>query len=93
MGIPQGRPKTGGRKAGVPNKKTQDLMEKCEAQGFDPFQAMINIAIHSNDPNFKFSALKEICQYIYPKRKALEMSTNPEMGFEIVIKDYVSKDK
>jgi len=36
---------------------------------------------------------KEVCQYLYPKRKAVEISTDQESeGFKIVIQDYSKKD-
>ncbi len=75
MAWPKGtpRPKGAGRKAGTPNKATQSLFEKCESMGIDPFQALLEIC---GDPDIqiRLSALKEVCQYLYAKRKALEVT-------------------
>lgn len=65
--------KTGGRSAGVPNRKTQSLIQMCEDMNFCPFEAMLTIA---KDSEHKDSAmmLKEVATYLYPKRKSLEHS-------------------
>jgi hypothetical protein len=72
----KGHKKLGGRKAGTPNKATQSLMDKCEAKGLDVFEALIDVA-QDGAKNFewRFAALKELAQYLYPKRKAIEVST------------------
>lgn len=48
-------------------------MEKCERMGIDPFEALLVLA-KEEDAGIRLGALKEICQYLYPKRKALEHS-------------------
>jgi len=65
--------KTGGRQPGSPNRKTQSLLEICEREGVDFFGALVKIA---KDPSHErhFDAVKEGCQYLYPKRKAVEVS-------------------
>ena len=74
-----GHEKRGGRKKGTPNKKTQDLMAMCEARGINLFEAFLEIIEDVNaDPNLRFSALKEAAQYVYPKRKAIEHSVDPQ---------------
>lgn len=69
-----GRPKTGGRKAGVPNKPTEGLHEICARLGLNPFEQMVQIAATTDDAILRFNVLKELCQYLYPKRKAIEVS-------------------
>lgn len=70
-----------GRKKGTPNKSTLTLLQKCEAKGIDVFEAMLDIAIEG-DLAVRFAALKEVAQYIYPKRKSLEHSgsIDPKMA-------------
>lgn len=85
MGYPKGknRPEGAGRRKGTPNKKTQVLSEICEQEGIDPFRALLNMAAKNSDDQIRLGALKEICQYLYPKRKALEHSgaiENPYMS-------------
>lgn len=68
----KGGPKTGGRRPGTPNKR-QSVLELCLQHGLDPFEGMIKIA--KDETNSRaFDALKELCQYIEPKKKALEHS-------------------
>jgi len=78
MGWPKGtpRPPGAGRKKGTLNRKTADLVEICKEEGIDPFRALLRLAVSPND-QIKIQALKELCQYIYPKRKALEHSIEP----------------
>lgn len=96
----KGKPKTGGRVRGSPNKPTQDLLQKCADLGCDPFDILQRIAMGDweglgyEEANFAVSftadgnaiereritlqdrakAASELCQYLYPKRKALENS-------------------
>lgn len=44
MNEPKVKAKTGGRKAGTPNKKTEDFFDKCEKLGHDPITFNILIA-------------------------------------------------
>lgn len=81
MGRPVGYPKSGGRKPGSLNKTTQDLNLVCEQMEFNPFQALIKLAMEGNE-----KCLIEACSYLYPKRKALEHSgeiTNPYMELSL----------
>lgn len=71
MAAPKGHPRYGGRVKGKPNKMTLDLIALCEAKGINPFEALLEMALHE-DPNIQMQAIKEICQYVLPKRKAVE---------------------
>lgn len=77
-GRPKGLPKTGGRKPGTPNKRTEDLAERlAAAMGADwcPIVAMARIAA---DPKtsleMRVRCLSEVAPYVQPKRKAVEHS-------------------
>lgn len=93
MAYPKGkpRPEGAGRKKGTLNRKTNDLMAKCEARGIDVFDALLDYVVMPSTPETRLSALKELCQYLYPKRKALELEGSVEGSIEVVIKDYTSK--
>lgn len=69
----KGEPRTpgSGRKKGTPNKRTQNLMEICAEEGIDPFRALCRSAKESE------RSLHELCQYVLPKRKALEHTFEP----------------
>lgn len=78
MPAPKGHPRYGGRKAGTPNRRTQSLIDKCEELGVDPFIGLLELAKDS-DKGIRMSALKELCQYVYPKRRAMELDANVNM--------------
>jgi|SRR6185312_9342315 len=63
-----------GRPVGAISKRTS-VLQKCEAQGYDPFEAMIILA-KSGDENM----IKELCQYIEPKRKAIDHNHKIDPG-------------
>lgn len=73
MPFTKGKPKTGGRKLGITNKR-KPVQQLCDESGIDPFVMMIEIARNSDDDHLRFSALKELCQYLEPKKKAIEHS-------------------
>lgn len=63
-----------GRPPGAPNKRTS-ILEKCEAQGYDPFDSMIILAKAGDE-----GMIKELCQYIEPKRKAIDHNHKIDPG-------------
>jgi len=76
MGAP-GAAKTGGRKAGTPNKRTAEVIEKLEALGCDPIQGMARIAMdETNAPELRGRMYAELAQYVYPKRRAMDLKTD-----------------
>jgi hypothetical protein len=87
MAWPKGkaRPEDAGRKKGTPNRKTQTLLDKCEEKGIDPFAALLELSQMAEREETRLGALKEICSYLYPKRKSLEHSglTDPKVVNEI----------
>lgn len=85
--------KSGGRQKGTPNKVTQDILARCEEMGCDPMKILMEFALHHPEDSRRFEAAKELCQYIYPKRKAMELTSGDEKGFKLIIEDYTSKEK
>lgn len=81
------------RPPGIPNKKTKALIDLAEELGVSPFEILCEYAKDKTDHERRFAAAKELCQYLYPKRSAVKISTDEEHGFRIVIEDYQSKDK
>ena len=66
--------KTGGRVKGTPNKKTIELQEliKEKYPNFNPILSMIELAEnHFTATELQFQCLKEVAQYLLPKRKSL----------------------
>ena len=69
----------GGRQKGTPNRKTQEVAEKLQALGCDPIEGMARLAMDPTvDVAIRAQMLKELAQYLYPKRKALEVSGDPD---------------
>ncbi len=100
------RKKTGGRKAGTPNKKTQLVEEILNTIGCNPLENLARIAngesmrslISLNKDNGEYvvddvpptleqrlTANKELCQYLYPKRKAIDHGVQGEGKVSFVI--------
>lgn len=96
MAWPKGtpRPPGAGRAKGTPNKVTSDLLAICERKGINPFEALLELSNHP-DVGIKIQALKEVCQYIYPKRKALEVDStiNVELAKKAQEYEQLSKEK
>ncbi len=82
----------GGREKGTPNRKTQSLFDLCDELNFNPFKAMLTIA---QDDTHKDSALmlKEVCQYLYPKRKSLEHSGSIDPKMQEAAEDIANLNK
>lgn len=80
MGFKLGQQKTpgSGRKRGTPNRKTQTLEEICIRKGIDPFEGLLELCMHE-DAGIRLSALKEVNQYLHPKRRAIEQSIVAEV--------------
>lgn len=67
--------KTGGRQAGTPNKKTQELQARLLDIGCDPIEGMALLAMDvNNSPELRGRMYAELAQYVAPKRKAVENS-------------------
>lgn len=48
------------------------------------------VEIDRISPDLRAHAAKEAAKYLYPQRKAVEMSS-AESGFKVILEDYVSK--
>lgn len=85
--------KTGGRQKGTPNKDTAWLHDICEQEGVMPFREMIIAAKQIDEPKSRCDAFEKVSQYLYPKRKAMELTgkEGEDLGIKIVIEDYGKK--
>ena len=77
------KPANGGRKKGTPNKKTKELIEILGA--FNPAEKLVEIFKETDDKDLKASIAKELMKYVYPQRKAVEMTGDVQLP-EINIK-------
>jgi hypothetical protein len=68
--------KTGGRTKGSPNRATRDVMERLNELNCDPLEGMASIAADQNNtPELRGRMYGELAQYVYPKRKAIELGS------------------
>ena len=75
VGRPPGQPRTGGRQKGTPNKKTAEIRELLLSLKCDPVSGMARIAMNKkNPPELRGRMYSELAQYMWPKRKAIEVS-------------------
>jgi hypothetical protein len=77
-GLPK-RPKTGGRKKGVPNKRTVErraAIEAIKASGRSPIVFFNDILRNEMAPlDLRFQAAKELAPYTHPKLSSVEART------------------
>ena len=92
MGFKKGepRPANAGRKKGSKNVRVS-VLEICQGIGLDPFLEMAKIAQDIRH-KYRMEALKELCQYIEPKKKHSEIALDPDKStIRVVIEDYTKK--
>jgi hypothetical protein len=82
-GRKKGGEKTGGRKKGTPNKRTADITERLKDE--DIVGSLLEIAHTTQDESTKVTVYKELMKYVYPQRKAVEVTGEVPMP-EIKIK-------
>ena len=74
-GRPKGYPRSGGRAKGTPNKKTAEVRELLLSLKCDPVRGMALIAMNKKNPaELRGRMYSELAQYLFPKRKAIEVS-------------------
>lgn len=74
----------GGRQKGTPNKKTQQLLDVLGA--FDPIAELKKICADTEKEDLRAQICLNLLKYIYPQRKAIEMSAEEVKLPEITIK-------
>lgn len=71
MAKSKGSIKTGGRKKGTPNKKSQFLSDAFEAHGIDIAEEMVRCYKGAVLDMERIQILYKIMDYCYPKRRAI----------------------
>jgi hypothetical protein len=84
-----------GRRPGSKNKKSylSEVVEICEVNGVNPFEILAQIAagtLEKPDGNretinacLRKEAAAELCQYLAPKLKAVEISNDPQNPIQV----------
>lgn len=71
----------GGRLPGTPNRRTKQLVELMEQMfpGYNPVIQLAEIAQDETvDISYRVTCAKELANYLYPKRKAVDLSGKEE---------------
>lgn len=67
----------GGRPKGSKNKFKLDASEVFKKQNYNPLIELINLAKRKNiSDRIKLEADSELCQYLYPKLKSMEITAD-----------------
>jgi hypothetical protein len=95
MAFKKGKPKTGGRQKGTPNKRRTifESLEEIQTVGGQPvdvvklfFEGLMDMPSYQ-----RVDALLDFMKFLYPTQKALEIGNKDESGFKIIIEDYAKK--
>lgn len=83
--------KTGGRKPGTPNKidRSLPIEELCAFHNCSPVEILISLCSAKED-GLKFQAAKELMNYLYPKKRALEIDGNINIELAKKAEEYAS---
>jgi hypothetical protein len=89
MAAPKGTmpPNAGkGRRAGIPNKRTQAVADLLAEMECDPIAGMAQIALDANNPiELRAMMYAELAQYVAPKRRAVEHSGDVNLIEQILL--------
>lgn len=83
MAFKAGHKKIAGRAKGTPNKSSLPIEELCAKWECSPVEVLIKLTMDEKEPDRQLAAAKELCQYLYPKRKAVEITTQGYFRREI----------
>ena len=72
----KGRPKTGGRQKGTPNKVRNTLREKILDFAEENFDEVIEAWKSIEEPDKKIKAYNDICAYALPKLQAVQLDAS-----------------
>lgn len=85
--------KTGGRRAGTPNRRTQEVWDQLQALGCDPIAGMARLALDvTNPPELRARMYSELAQYVAPKRKSVDVSSTSQSR-EVIFNIGVQRDR
>lgn len=81
-----GTPKTGGRKAGVPNKATIARQAEIAASGLTPLDYMLSVLRdEANDPIARLDAAKAAAPYVHPKLANVDVRGDMEHKHTMIV--------
>lgn len=75
-----------GRKAGIPNKRTQARQAAVEASGLTPLDYLLTVMRNEkNDQSARLDAAKAAAQYVHPRLSAVDATHRGDKNAPIVI--------
>ena len=78
--------KTGGRAAGTQNRKTRDVAELLRSLGCEPIEGMVRIAQDErHSPELRGKMYSDLAQYVYPKRRAVEVTGAEAEPLQVIV--------
>ena len=84
-GRPKGLPKTGGRKAGVPNKRNAAIRDLMAALKCDPVTVLARICMNAkNDPELRRRCAADLLPYLHPRLNSVDVTTDGSMQPQII---------
>jgi hypothetical protein len=88
--MPRGGKREGaGRKPGVPNTKTKELVERVEASGLTPLDYMLSLLRDDKKPeDVRFEAAKAAAPYVHARLAAVEHSGDMTMRHEDALDEF-----
>lgn len=70
--------------AGTPNRQTREVNDILESLGCNPIEGMARIAMdRKHSPQLRGRMFAELAQYIYPRRKALELAGSQSLDLNV----------
>jgi len=79
--------KTGGRRAGTPNRKTGELLARLSEMDWDPLQELHELAKEARACGDLANAIKAnvgVLNYVYPKRRSIDLA-NDSAPLELIV--------
>jgi len=86
--------KTGGRKAGTPNKKTVELLARLNEMDWDPLRELHELSQEARACGDLANAIKAnvgVLNYVYPKRRSIDLA-NDSAPLQLVVATGIPHD-
>jgi len=86
--------KTGGRTKGTKNKRTQeviDILNELDCNPIEGLASIAKIAMEKRDYALAGNMYKELSQYMFPKRRAVEVSA--EINQDISVEELTDQQR
>lgn len=89
-----GKREGAGRPTGATNKRSQAIADKLEELNCDPIEGMAMIMNDTSlDHSLRLAAMKELAQYVAPKRKAVDIDATVDGSVNIQVVKFADLDE